>query len=322
MHKDALGSPVGNFPTYRCNDGSISKCNELNDVDIQSDYLRTKSRQLYAYCVAYHLTGNETYLEYATLGVNYLMKYGEYETGCPVTFWQNGKGLPSKNQRNSQDLAYSLNGLAMYYYLTKDENVLNTIIKVKNYIFSEYYDKSTISETSKIFMWVKEDFVNEKTSNKELVAILDQLNSYLLLITPLVSDNIQVELKNDVRNLCYLMKDNFYDKNLNIFWGKIDNKKIGLDWHTDFEHTIKTFWMCNLVGKLINDSDLIKFSQENSIKIFKDAYIDKTGSWGDCYIDSTKQINKEKTWWIYAELDQMCATLSLNDKSLYSTYLT
>ena len=168
-HKDALGSPLGNFPTYHCNDGSLSNCNELKDVDIESDYLRMKSRQLYAYCVAYHLTGNEIYLEYATLGVNYLMKHGEYETGCPVTFWQSGKSLPSKNQRNSQDLAYSLNGLAMYYYLTKDENVLYTIIKVKNFIFSEYYDESIISENSKIFMWVKEDFENEKTSNKELV---------------------------------------------------------------------------------------------------------------------------------------------------------
>ena len=324
MHKDALGKPLGNFPTYRCNDGSLSKCNELELVGsyIQSDYLRMKSRQLYAYCVAYHLTGNETYLEYATLGVNYLMKYGEYETGCPVTFWQNGKSLPSKNQRNSQDLAYSLNGLAMYYYLTKDENVLNAIIKVKNYIFSEYYDKSTMSENSKIFMWVKEDFENEKTSNKELVAILDQLNSYLLLITPLMPDNIQVEFKNDLKNLCYLMKDNFYDKNLNIFWGKLDKKKFGLDYHTDFGHTIKSFWMCNLVGKLIQDSDLINFSKENSIKILNDAYISQTGSWGNCYLDSTKQTSKEKLWWIYAELDQMCATLSFNDTTLYSKYLS
>ena len=170
-------------------------------------------------------------------------------------------------------------------------------------------------------MWVKEDFENEKTSNKELVAILDQLNSYLLLITPLMPENIQVEFKNDLRNLCYLMKDNFYDKNLNIFWGKLDKKKIGSDYHTDFGHTIKTFWICNLVGKLTNDAELIKFSQENSIKVLTDAYIEKTGSWGNCYIDSTKQINKDKIWWIYAELDQMCATLSLTDTSLYSKYL-
>ena len=241
------------------------------------------------------MTANEIYLEYATLGVNNLMKHGEYETGCPVTFWQSGKSLPSKNQRNSQDLAYSLNGLAMYYDLTKDENVLYTIIKVKNFIFSEYYDESIISENSKSFMWFKEDFENEKTSNKKLVAILDQLNSYLLLITPLVSDSIQVKFKNDLRNLCYLMKDNFYDKDLNVFWGKLNKKKIRLGEHTDFGHTIKTFWMCNLVGKLINDSELINFSQENSIKLLKDAYIEKTGSWGDCYLDSTKQISKDKT---------------------------
>lgn len=43
-HKDALGSPLGNSPTYRCNDGSLSNCNELNHDDIQSDYLRMKSR--------------------------------------------------------------------------------------------------------------------------------------------------------------------------------------------------------------------------------------------------------------------------------------
>src|SRR5204863_2537150 len=72
---DALGTPVGNFPTFRCNDGTAVRpdapCPEMTDLppwiasEVGRDYTRMKSRQTYLYGVAYHLTGDERYLAYA-----------------------------------------------------------------------------------------------------------------------------------------------------------------------------------------------------------------------------------------------------------------
>ena len=64
--KTAIGDPVGNFPTYRCNDGSLyskeNPCPELKNADpgivkLDREYTRAKSRQVYAYGIAFHLTG-------------------------------------------------------------------------------------------------------------------------------------------------------------------------------------------------------------------------------------------------------------------------
>jgi len=60
----------GNFPTFLANDGSLidpkNLPKEVRDIDsgetwllnrVGRQYTRTMSRQIYAYCVAYHMTG-------------------------------------------------------------------------------------------------------------------------------------------------------------------------------------------------------------------------------------------------------------------------
>src|SRR4029077_600508 len=81
----ALGNPIGNFPTFRANDGSVvdskNPSPEIRDIASSEtwllsrtgrQYTRTMSRQIYAYCVAYHMTGDERYLRYARMGLDYL----------------------------------------------------------------------------------------------------------------------------------------------------------------------------------------------------------------------------------------------------------
>lgn len=330
MMDEALGNPVGNFPNYRCNDGTLGDCDELRlenlhpiiltqSDSLKRDFLRMKSRQIYAYCVAFHLTGTEQYLEYAKAGIDYLLKVGEYESGSPVTYWQDGQPQPKKWQRTSQDLAYSLTGLSMYYYLTRDPRVRKAITTVKNHIFTEYFEKSTVSAKTKLMMWVKEDSRTDNANTKSLIAQLDQLNAYLLQVAPLLPDDQKQKYINDARTLCYIMKDNFYDEALNLFWSDLDNKKIGL--HTDFGHSIKVFWMCHITGKLSNDETLVRFAEKNARRLLQVAYLEKTGSWAMGYIDENKGLLKDKQSWIYAELDQMAATLSFQDTSIYSKYL-
>lgn len=95
MMEAAQGVPLGNFPTFRCDDGSLldvsQPCPELNKSWINPyfdrEYTRMKSRQIYGYGVLYHLTGNEEALKLAKAGVDYLLAdLRDQENGGFVSF--------------------------------------------------------------------------------------------------------------------------------------------------------------------------------------------------------------------------------------------
>jgi hypothetical protein len=107
---DALGQPVGNFPTFRCNDGTAfhpeAPCRELSDPpgwiapELGRDYTRMKSRQTFLYGVAFHITGEERYLEYARAGVAWLREHAyERETGSAVSYWASAPGDSGATRR-------------------------------------------------------------------------------------------------------------------------------------------------------------------------------------------------------------------------------
>ncbi|MES2934555.1 MAG: AGE family epimerase/isomerase, partial [Pseudomonadota bacterium] len=205
---DAWGTPRGNFPTFRCNNGKrydakSNPCLEIGAAPgwikdgLQRDYVRMKARQTYAYGVAYHLTGEPKMLALARDGVNYLRSNGLDKTsGSAVTYWENGKPMPAVLARNTQDLAYAQLGLAMYYNLTRDEAVLADILRLKNHIFENYYNADW-----GMLMWVKKDDGDGEAGRQELVAQLDQINAYMLLLTPILPADEQEKWRQDLRKL-------------------------------------------------------------------------------------------------------------------------
>ena len=329
----AFGQPKGNFPTFRCNDGSLfnpdNPCVELKKAEpwisdnLNKDYTRMKSRQIFLYGVAYHLTGDERMLELAKAGVDYLRNHAiDKNTGSAISYWTDGVPGPPILQRTSQDLAYAQLGLAFFYYLTRDDAVLEDIIRLKNYIFINYYNRNR-----NMVMWVKQnsnitDNIIKESEGKELVAQLDQINAYMLLLTPTLTASLQQQWKNDLIKLSEIMISQFYEPKYNLFWGSITNetdKKLGSD-HTDFGHTIKTFWMIYQVGKITENKDLINFVERRAPEVLEKAYLKESGSWASRMLPDGK-LDENKEWWIYAELDQMAATLSLKDPS-FVKYLT
>ncbi|BAZ31789.1 cellobiose 2-epimerase [Cylindrospermum sp. NIES-4074] len=334
----------GNFPTYRCNDGTLydlaNLCPELANpvpgiVNLDREYVRAKSRQVFAYGVAYNLTGNPEYLQWAKNGVNFLRQYALEDsltepeiigkgTGGAATYFDADDttfvGRPTPKQRISQDMTYALSGLAYFYYLTRDPLILQDIVNVKNYIFDTYYDKEW-----DLISWVKENSDEASTDQRELVAQLDQVYAYMILLTPILPDTFGgVELKkeweDDLVHLANIMSTQFYTPDKNIFWGAIttsENKKLGTD-HTDFGHSIKTLWLIYTIGKLTQHYELVLFAQDAAHKILETAFLED-GTWGR-RVNQYGQIERDKEWWILAELDQVAATFSLRDPS-YAQYL-
>ena len=80
LRPEALGSPVGAFPTFRCDDGTLVDpdlpCGELLiagpwvSSQLGKEFTRMRSRQTFFYGVAFHLTGEERYLALAKAGVD------------------------------------------------------------------------------------------------------------------------------------------------------------------------------------------------------------------------------------------------------------
>src|SRR6266540_648770 len=317
----------GDFPTNRCYDGTplIEKqpCPEFLPSEdpenswivdyLDRNYVRMKSRQIYLYSMAFHLTGNERYLSYARQGLDFLLENAfEENSMVPVTYWKGRerKPGPAVNQRTSQDLAYAQLGIATYYYITRDESVLKHILALKDHIFKNYYNKEW-----DMLMWVLEDSPDGDTpKQQELGTQLDQLNAYMVMLAPILPEPARTEWEKDLQKLANILIDKFYDKQNNIFWGAVHDpalKRLGTD-DTDFGHSMKSFWMIYLVAKLVDDKRLEEFSLSNAAKLIERAYLKNNGSWGSrLNMDGT--VNRDKEWWIYAELDQMTATMSLRN---------
>lgn len=243
---EAFGDPIGNFPTYRANDGSLIDENKLPPeisaalasgagkeiINLDRNYIRVHGRQTYAYGVAYHVLGDEKYLEYAKAGVDFLReaffdggldREGNKLIGVHSYYSKsNNRWEPEPRQIRSQDMAYALCGMGFYYYLTRDKEVLDDILAIKNYIFKTYLDKGM-----DVFKWVLEKSPDGDDPDRiELVAQLDQIYAYMILLTPSLPEPHQTKWKNDLVHVAKIIIEQFYSTEYGMYWGAITNPQI------------------------------------------------------------------------------------------------
>jgi mannose/cellobiose epimerase-like protein (N-acyl-D-glucosamine 2-epimerase family) len=326
----ALGEPLGNFPTYRNNDGSLVDWQNPHPefqhvvdgiVFFDREHVRSKARQCFAYGVAYHMTGEEKFLNYAKAGVAFLREKAiDREHGGAFSYFSSPGARPGPDvpYRTSQDMAYLLSGIGFLYYLTRDPELERELIDIHNYIWDNYYDSG-----ADLFSWVLKDGSpdGDKKSQQEIVAQLDQVYGYMLLVTPCLPDSVQLTWKKRLVKLSDIMMDRFYSPRTELFWGAIDttaSKRWGTP-HTDFGHSVKAFWLISLIGSITGDYEMFVSAQRRAAQIVDMAYLESSGSWARCFKpDGTKDEDKE--WWIHCELDQVSGALALNDPA-YLRYI-
>jgi len=327
---EAVGNPEGNFPSFRYRDGSVvdpadSLREGLDEWEaefptlrqhLDNQYVRMMSRQTFLYGVGYHMTGDERFLALAKVGVDYLLENAQEKNGAFFGYFDQGDGQwhPEPGQRTPQDMAYALLGPAFYYYLTRDPEVLQAVVKGKEYIFRHY-----TAEDGRRLRWIDRDFVDaggdtHLVHQVRLVGQLDQLNAYMVLLSPLLTDGrVQEEWKEDLRRLADLLVEEFYSEEHRLFWGDIgpEGKKFG-EGGPDFGHTVKSFWMLYLISGILEDEKLEKFAMDGMAETLEEAYLPEVGAWGLAR-EEDGGIVRHRLWWTYAELDQAAATLGLRD---------
>ena len=317
----ALGNPLGAFPSTRCDDGSLldftNPCPPIagNAYLLTTDrYLVPLSRQTYGYGVAYHLTGNTVYLDYMKAGIGYLRQYaidpagGMFESQDLTT----GAWGPNRLYRDPQQLGYGLLGMAFYYYLTRDDAVLQDILTIKNYIFDNYYNQSLGA-----MQWLLADDNGTPANSKQLVADLDQMNTYLVLLTPTLPEPYQSQWKQTLALDAQSIIGTYYSPGDNLFFLQADTpQEMDLN-HTgvDVGHSSKALWMLRWTGLLTGDQSLASFAEANARRLLDHAYIpesDGSGSWAGG-VQQGGALDPNKSWWVYDELDQLSGTLALSD---------
>lgn len=316
----------GLFPTYRSNSGERIDPNNLPDefkaaladddtaglVETDYNFIRAHSRQTYAYGIAFHMTGVPKYLELCRKGTLALVEAMDGNYGMFVRKRiSTGEWDCNRLVRTSQDLAYGLTGLGMYYFLTHDAGIMHRIIQIKDYIFKVYMD-----DGKGYLTWLPK---HERDSQIQIVAKLDQLYAYMLMITPSLPEPYLSVWKKDMKKIADILITQFYSEHYKFFWGTEDtseNMSLGTD-HTDFGHSVKTFWVILKIGELLGDPFYIDFARPKIDRIIKEAYIKETGSWAR-RINADGTLDKDKEWWILAELDQACEILSIHEPWYYS----
>ncbi|MDJ0839910.1 MAG: AGE family epimerase/isomerase [Acidobacteriota bacterium] len=331
MHVDARGKPPGDFPSIRCRDGSAydpgNPCPDMATLPgwiaetTHLTFTRMQARQTYTYGVGFHMTGDPEMLALMKTGVDFLRQnLIDRETGSVIGIRDKGKAVHKPSQRTTQDLAYALVGLSFYYYLTRDEAVLADILKVQRHIMDFYWNRDW-----GMLMWVKEDAGPNLASAKELVAQLDQINGYLLLLSRITPEPHRKRLHVDLAKLCRVLVDHFHDAKEQRFYGTIQEESGKAPWarHGDFGHTIKAYWMLFLSGKVLKDKELTALGEKGMRSVLERAYfppgkVGKLGRWANG-LDQNGNPSFGLAWWAHAELDQAAATLSMLDRGIVGT---
>jgi hypothetical protein len=203
---------------------------------------------------------------------------------------------PSSELRTPQQLAYGLLGMAFYYYLTRDADVLRDVLTIKDYIFSKYGASPGALHWQPLLGTIR------PREDKHLVAQLDQMNTYLVLLTPLLPEPIRSEWKESLVRVSKVMIDQFYSSADRLFF-------LSANLPTDFGHNAKALWMIRWTGLITGHSELVAFAQDNAKALLQRAYLNNCGCWGEGLLaGGTVDVNT--AWWTYAELDQLAGTLA------------
>ena len=309
-----LGEVIGTDPAKWPEEISAAAKSEDTKglIDVGNNYVRAHSRLTYAFGIAFHMTGDAHYLELCRKGMLALMEAVDGNYGMHVTKAKSdGSWDSGYKNRTSQDLAYGLTGLGMYYFLTHDKTVLYKILQIKDFIFSVYMD-----DARGFLTWKPRHLRDPEV---QIVAQLDQLYAYMLMVAPSLPEPFKSEWKRDMKKIVDILITHFYSERYGFFWG-VDSsamsRQLGTD-HTDFGHSVKTFWVILKVGALLGDPFYIDFARPRIVNILKEAFVAEDGSWARRFC-ADGSLDKSKEWWILAELDQACEILAIRDPMYYS----
>ena len=304
----AQGVPAGNFPSYR----------QLTGVEARSPrFVRMLGRQTYTYAMGFNLTGDDRLLRLAFAGMNWQLDHARHDGGgfYPLLDEQ-GRTIPGY-PLSAQDQAYSQVGLAAIYAVTRDARAKAELDAMRHLILRGIYwdaDKGTVKDA---FTDNYGDESGFEAPGNDLVSVLDQINSYLLLYQNQNPDGQEkLAQLDELKLLADRVVDGFWADG--VFWNTDENRSDYGASHVDVGHTVKAYWLLNEIGRKwarIHGHDPYRWLvQRYGQAVLGAAFNSETNAWNQRFDEDYRVTHgSDPAWWIFCEADQFAGRLAMEN---------
>jgi hypothetical protein len=303
----AKGVPVGNFPTYRGMDGSVQGSTMRKP--------RMLGRQVFAYSAGFLLTGDEALLDLARAGNRWLLDQARDTARGGWYADLDATGAPfGDGPKFAQDMAYAVMGPAAYFFVTRDPEAEAAVLATRDLLFdpARFWD----APNGRIRDGMDGNLAFEVSMNGnpgswELVAQLDPVTAFELLVQPVLSDPVRRDQAlADLKTLTTRIRTSFFSEG--IFWGATGSVGTYGSGHTDYGHILKAYGALLQVDKRLADRPHQAFLASNVAAALRRAYDAPNGRWAKRPLSASVE-EYGSDWWAYAEADQLAAALALHD---------
>jgi hypothetical protein len=306
----ALGNPLGAFPTNRYNNGDTVRPGMPPPDSTRETAQRwgwyhglsvvALSRQTYAYCVAYYITGEERYLGYAKAGVDWLLKYGRGQDGGFYDFVdpESHMGSPRGGSPIVAAAAYGLLGPGIYYCLTRDAGTLRAIRQSHQHTLKVFGDCGNWTHLRN----------TDRRSRPAITDQLDPVNAYVYTMASVAPAAERAAWQADLRKLLSWLIRRYYCPGSKSFQANADGDDTvpRCDDHAP-GYEAKAAWFLYCAGERFADTGFCGIAARVAPELVARVYRPDRGCWAT---------GGQGDWWHHAELDQFTATLAIRDSTL------
>jgi len=311
----ALGTPVGNFPSFRGRDGELLPPTGNNP----NRGLPTLARQVYGYSLAFMLTGEERYLGYARAGIDWIEAKAKDPVNGGYFGLLDATGEPVNALANKEVFDLASLGLAygMYFNVTRDPGVEAELLAVRDLLFDKYYDP--------VGNRVKDALSPDLATEVDIGANGGDITNLLVPGTALLLPNAELltdpgrrdQFRDDLRRVT----DSLVARHKNSasttepwwFWGRtlrFGNFGANL---TDFGHNIKSYEMVHNANQVFADRPWSSLATDRDT-LMNRAWDDAATRWNErlrSFLPGA--VERDSAWWVHAEADQTLAALDLTN---------
>ncbi len=312
--RPALGTPVGNFPAFRGLDGEYPA-----PTGETTRGLSTLSRQVYGYSVAFMLTGEERYLDYAKAGIDWIEANAKdpVHGGYYSRLTEDGEPLDALANKDVFNLASLGLGYGMYYNVTRDPEVEAKLLAVRDLVFGKYYDPVG----NRVLDALTYDLSTEVDTNSnggDITNLIVPGSALLLPNHEILSDaGRRAQFRDDLRRVTDILiarhKNSAAPSNRWWFWGRTLRFGTFNAAETDFGHNIKSYELIHNANQVFPDRPWSSLALDRDRLMIR-AWDDPVARWNQRLQSfGVDAVERDSEWWTHAEADQTLAALDLSN---------
>ena len=270
-----------------------------NQSGARGKYPSMIARHIFSYSVAFLLSGEDKYLDIAEETVDFLLEHAWDSVYGGWFDLIDEKGNPLETTKSSFIQYYANTGLAMYYFVTHDNRVLEYIEKSNELIESKRWDM----QNGGYFNILNQD-LSVNSSGKTFSAEVVPVSGYLLYLYLATRDEYYLEQAERVMNIALAKMQDPESKwileGLDQEW-KYEQRKNNFETEINIGHNIEAVWMFYRLSLLTGKNEYIDSTNVITEKIFKWGYKPETGAWLHATGRVDPSIHGESIyWWIQA----------------------